>query len=415
MPNAIPEASSSQQCMNARELRLPLESFAIHLASLGHTPLTVSGYLAGARHFGEWLHRAGLSPVQIDDGVVSRFASHRCSCPGGRQHQGISDKYVIRVRRFVAFLADEGIVTAPAVIAAPPVNGRVAMFQKWLCQHRGLSERTIDRHGRMVLRLLPALGDDPASYDAGLIRRVILNELQKCSRPHVKTMTTALRGYLNFLAAHGECRTGLSHAIPTVPQWNLSTLPRYLPPQDVEKLIASCDRDKPCGIRDRAILLLLVRLGLRAGDILDLTLDDIDWVAGTLRVQGKGRREIQLPLPQDAGDALLAYLENGRPRMTGERVFLRAAAPHRPFAVSSSVSSLVRLALRRAGIKDAPTRGANLLRHSAATSLLRAGATLDTVGTVLRHRSANTTAHYAKVDVTMLEQIAQPWPGSSSC
>lgn len=415
MPIASPEASSSQQCMNARELRVPLESFATHLASLGHTPLTVSGYLAGARHFGEWLHRARLSPVQIDDGVVSRFASHRCSCPGGREHHGVSEKYVIRVRRFVAFLADEGIVTAPAVTAAPPVNGRVAMFQKWLRQHRGLSERTIDRHGRMVLRLLPALGDDPASYDAGLIRRVILNELQRCSRPHVKTMTTALRGYLNFLAAHGECRTGLSHAIPTVPQWNLSTLPRYLPPQDVEKLIASCDRDKPCGIRDRAILLLLVRLGLRAGDILDLTLDDIDWVAGTLRVQGKGRREIRLPLPQDAGDALIAYLENGRPRVTDAQVFLRALAPHRPFAVSSSVSSLVRLALRRAGIKDAPTRGANLLRHSAATSLLRAGATLDTVGTVLRHRSANTTAHYAKVDVTMLGQIAQPWPGSSSC
>jgi integrase/recombinase XerD len=415
MPIASLEASSSQQCMNARELRVPLESFATRLASLGHTPLTVSGYLAGARHFGEWLHRAGLSPVQIDDGVVSRFASHRCSCPGGREHQGVSDKYVIRARRFVAFLADEGIVRAPAVIAVPPVNGRVAMFQKWLRQHRGLSERTIDRHGRMVLRLLPALGDDPASYDAGLIRRVILNELQRCSRPHVKTMTTALRGYLNFLAAHGECRTGLSHAIPTVPQWNLSTLPRYLPPQDVEKLIASCDRDKPCGIRDRAIPLLLARLGLRAGDILDLTLDDIDWVAGTLRVQGKGRREIRLPLPQDAGDALLAYLENGRPRMTGAQVFLRAVAPHRPFAVSSSVSGLVRLALRRAGIKDAPTRGANLLRHSAATSLLRAGATLDTVGTVLRHRSANTTAHYAKVDVTMLGQIAQPWPGSSSC
>ena len=415
MPIASPEASSSQQCMNARELRVPLESFATHLASLGHTPLTVSGYLAGARHFGEWLHRARLSPVQIDDGVVSRFASHRCSCPGGREHHGVSEKYVIRVRRFVAFLVDEGIVTAPAVTAAPPVNGRVAMFQKWLRQHRGLSERTIDRHGRMVLRLLPALGDDPASYDAGLIQRVILNELQRCSRPHVKTMTTALRGYLNFLAAHGECRTGLSHAIPTVPQWNLSTLPRYLPPQDVEKLIASCDRDKPCGIRDRAILLLLVRLGLRAGDILDLTLDDIDWVAGTLRVQGKGRREIRLPLPQDAGDALIAYLENGRPRVTDAQVFLRALAPHRPFAVSSSVSSLVRLALRRAGIKDAPTRGANLLRHSAATSLLRAGATLDTVGTVLRHRSANTTAHYAKVDVTMLGQIAQPWPGSSSC
>ena len=415
MPNPILEESSSRPCMDARELRVPLEKFANHLASVGHTALTVSGYLAGARHFGDWLHRVGLSPVQIDDGVISRFASHRCHCPGIRQHHGVSDKYVIRVRRFVAFLADEGIVTAPAAIAAQSANGRVAGFQQWVCLHRGLSGRTIDRHGRMILRLLPALGDDPASYDAGLIRRVVLGEVQKSSRPYVKTMTTALRGYLNFLAAHGECRTGLSQAIPTVPQWSLSTLPRYLPPQDVEVLIGSCDRDNPCGIRDRAILLLLARLGLRAGDILDLTLDDIDWVAGTLRVQGKGRREIRLPLPQDAGDALLAYLENARPRLACERVFLRSTAPHRPFAGSWSISNVVSLALRRAGIKDAPTRGANLLRHSAATTLLRAGATLDAVGTVLRHRSVNTTAHYAKVDVTMLEQVAQPWPGRSSC
>ena len=312
-------------------------------------------------------------------------------------------------------VADEGIITLSAPVSAPPVNDRVVAFQMWLREHRGLSEPTIDRNGRMIMRLLPALGDDPKSYDAGLVRRAILKEVRRSSVPYVKTMVTALRGYLNFLAAHGECRPWLDRAIPTVPQWRLSSMPRYLPIEDVERLIASCDPDKPHGVRDRAILLLLARLGLRAGDILDMRLDDIAWADGTLRVRGKSRREIRLPLPQDAGDALLWYLENARPHVACEFVFLRSSAPYRTFTTSSSISSLVALALRRAGIKNAPTKGANLLRHSAATSMLRAGATLDAVGTVLRHRSANTTAHYAKVDVAMLQQVAQPWPGSVSC
>jgi integrase/recombinase XerD len=228
-------------------------------------------------------------------------------------------------------------------------------------------------------------------------------------------MTTALRGYLRFLAAAGLCRPGLDKAVPVVPQWRLSSLPRYLPGGDVERLIASCDLTKSHGIRDRAILLLLARLGLRAGDILTMRLDDIAWDDGTLRVSGKGRREIRLPLPQDAGDALLEYLSRARPRVDDDRIFLRSSAPYQPFSGSSVVSGIVRLALVRAGIADAPSWGANLLRHSAATSMLRAGASLDAVGTILRHRSVDTTAHYAKVDIAMLQQIAQPWPGEASC
>ncbi len=267
----------------------------------------------------------------------------------------------------------------------------------------------------MITRLLPALGPDPALYDAALIRRVVIDEAKRSSRPHVKTMTTALRGYLRFLAATDLCRSGLHHAVPAIPQWRLSALPRYLPGGEVERLISSCDLTKPHGIRDRAILLLLARLGLRAGDVLMMRLDDIAWNEGTIRVRGKGRREIRLPLPQDAGDALLDYLDRGRPSADEDRVFLRSSAPYRPFNGPSVISGIVRLALNRAGIVDAPSRGANLLRHSAATSMLRAGATLDAVGTVLRHRSIDTTAHYAKVDVAMLQLIAQPWPGEAPC
>jgi integrase len=212
--------------------------------------------------------------------------------------------------------------------------------------------------------------------------------------------------------ASGRCRPWLDHAVPTVQHWRLSALPRYLPMADVELLIASCDVTTRAGIRDRAILLLLARLGLRAGDVLAMRFDDIDWTKGTLRVCGKGRREVCLPLPQDAGDALLDYLNRARPKAGFDRIFLRAIAPYTPVR---SISSVVRLGLERAHITDAPSHGAHLLRHSAATGLLRAGVPLDAVGDVLRHRSTDTTMHYAKVDIGMLRPIAQPWPGDVQC
>jgi site-specific recombinase XerD len=198
--------------------------------------------------------------------------------------------------------------------------------------------------------------------------------------------------------------------VPTFPQWKLSALPRYLVAADLERVIADYDQDTRCGLRNRTILLLLARLGLRAGDIVNMRLEDVDWGEGTLRVLGKGRREVRLPLPQDAGDALLVYLEHARPSVAIDHVFLCIPAPYRAFRSSVVVSGIVQGALTRAGITNPPSKGANLLRHSAATSMLRAGATLDAISSVLRHRSLDMTAHYAKIDTTLLQSIAQPWP-----
>lgn len=410
----MPKPQQNQRCMDPGALGTFVEEFTNQLAALGHTRLTVANYGGAARHFAEWLRLSDIVLADVDDAVIARFARHRCKCSGNRQHHRLSAKYVRRARRFVRFLIDRGAART-VTSNIPAVKRRVADFQDWLRHHRGLSERTVDRHGRMIIKLLADLGDDPRRYDAECVRQVILTEAQRSSRASIKTMAMALRGYLRFLAAHGLCRPGLDQAVPTVPQWRLSALPRYLPSPDIERLITSCDLTKAHGVRDRAILLLLARLGLRAGDILGMRLDDVAWDEGTLRVRGKGRREVRLPLPQDAGDALLDYLEQPRPLVDDARMFLRSSAPYRPFASSCAISDVVRLALKRAGITDAPSRGANLLRHSAATAMLRAGATLDAIGAVLRHRSADTTAHYAKVDVAMLRQIAQPWPGAVSC
>jgi integrase/recombinase XerD len=318
------------------------------------------------------------------------------------------------MRRFVEFLGKRGIVQQKATRAVRVLDRRVVQFQDWLRQHRGITERTIDRHGRMVMRLLPALGNKPRGWDAYLLREVIMTETKQTSRSHVKAMATALRGYLRFLSAHGICRAGLEYAVPSIPEWRLSTLPRYIGAAQVERLIAACDLTTPTDLRDRAILLLLARLGLRAGDIVSLCLGDIDWQQATLSVRGKGRRETRLPLPQDAGDAVLAYLDRARPRVGSDRMFFMLNAPIRPLTSSGVVTNIVRRAVCKTGI-DVPIKGASLLRHSAATAMLRGGATLDMVGAVLRHRSPDMTAHYAKIDVAMLQHIAQPWPGDARC
>jgi site-specific recombinase XerD len=215
--------------------------------------------------------------------------------------------------------------------------------------------------------------------------------------------------FVRYLIADGKCPAGLEQAVPGVAGWQLSWLPKTLPTADVERVLAACDTSTQKGLRDRALLLLLVRLGLRAQDIIRLRIADIDWAGATLRVSGKGRSEARVPLTQEVGDAILAYLEYGRPRVTDPHLFLRDVAPIGPWATSQRVSLLVRRAIRRSGVV-APSYGAHMLRHSAATEMLRQGASLYEISAMLRHRSIATTAVYAKVDVASLKLVAQPWP-----
>lgn len=392
-----------------------IDRFGAELADRRYSRLTISGYTDAARHFAAWVNSTSTPIQMVDADLLRRFADHRCECPGGRRWSRISPKYFRRAKRFYTFLQDIAVAPAPASRPLAPVHPLLDDYQRWLRIHRGLSERTIARHRRLLTNLLPTLGETTRDYNAGLIRSVVREWRERTGPADLRTITSALRSYLRFLAAAGLCRPNLDHAISPVVQWRLSSLPRYLSANDVERVVASCDQLSNGRLRDRAILLLLARLGLRAGDVTALKLQDLDWATGMLQVSGKARRQVRLPLPQDVGDAVLAYIEQERPRVGEETVFLTMIAPYKPFAISSSVSTIVARALQRAGITDAPSRGASLLRHSAATSMLRSGATLEAVGTVLRHRSLDMTAHYAKVDIAMLERIAQPWPGDLTC
>lgn len=222
-----------------------------------------------------------------------------------------------------------------------------------------------------------------------------------------------MRAFLRYLGAEGKCTPGLDAAIPPAVCWRLSSLPGYLKAEEVERVLAASDTSTSGGLRDRALLLLLARLGLRTGDVRQLRLGDIDWTTGSLRLQGKGRREARLPLTQEIGDALLAYVERGRPAAPYDHVFLGTRPPIRPWG-HSSVSAVVGKYLRRAGVTN-PRPGTQVLRHSAATEMLRRGGSLQEIGAVLRHRSCDTTAIYAKVDVTLLKLVAQAWPEVPSC
>ncbi len=385
-----------------------LNDFIASLQFNGYTSSTINGYIGSLTHFGWWCDNQGILTEEMDEATAKAFGQHRCACPGNRSKKFLSQKYLKRVQLFLEYLKKQGVLkseSTPEDLQQPMLQD----FRDWLSFNRGLRKPTIDKYVRLVNALLPALGENPALYDAKKIRQVVFKEIDRCSRAQAKTIITALRSYLRYLAAKGQC-VSLVDAVPAVAEWKLSSLPRYIDSDSITRLIDSCDLNTVQGVRDRAILLLLSRLGFRAGDVIGICLNDFNWSDGNVRVRGKGRADVLLPLPQDVGDSILNYIENARPKIPIDKVFLCLNAPYRAFSTSASVSDIVRLALKRAGIENPPSHGANLLRHSAATMMLRNGATLETVSAVLRHRSLDMSAYYAKVDINMLQKIAQPWP-----
>ena len=395
-------------------LRL-LEEFLAECAGSGYAPDSLMGYRSACRHVLVWLHQSRVPMRRMDADVLERFVAHDCVCPGPfespRKRLG-GGRYVYPVELFSRFLAARGVLPgAASTTRNEVVDADLEAFGEWLRRHRGAGEATIVNHLRRVAVMRTELGADPGRYNAASVREVLLRRFATASRPYARALATSMRMYLRFLAARGECRPALVGAVPTAPGWRLCELPRYVPAVDIERVIASCNVTTPVGLRDRAILLLLARLALRAGDVVHLRLSDLDWENARVRVCGKSRREAGLPLPQDAGDAVLDYIEHARPRIGDDRLFLTVRAPYRPFTSSNAITDIVIQALKRAGMDDVKPKGAYLFRHSAATNLLRAGASLDVIGALLRHRSPDTTVIYAKTDRPMLLEVAQPWIG----
>jgi site-specific recombinase XerD len=357
-----------------------------------------------------WLESEGLVSQDLTAEAVGRFLAVRREA-GYRDY--LSVRAIDPMLRYV-----RAIGAAPAAVLqepASPTEVLLARFGVYLTVERGLVAGTAVDYRHAVR---PFLADREASGGLRLeqltARDVTAFVVAYCpgrARGSAKLTVTALRSLLGFLHLDGDIATSLVGAVPSVASWRLSGLPRALEPEQVARLLACCDRDTATGCRDYAILTILIRLGLRCGEAAGLTLEDLDWQAGEIVVIGKGRRSERLPLPVDVGDALVGYLRHGRPASALDRsVFIRVKAPHRGLS-SAGLGQVVVAAAKRAGLGAVRS---HRLRHTAATEMLRAGSPLSEIGQVLRHRSALTTAIYAKVDRDALRELGRPWPGAAS-
>ncbi|MBI4538674.1 MAG: tyrosine-type recombinase/integrase [Gemmatimonadetes bacterium] len=382
-----------------------LDDFSEWLAGRGYRASTIESYLKAAARFAAWsLATAGIGPPELHRAHCAyRAAVDHATQRRSLSRRGPGNRYC-GARTFVRFLRARG--DAVAEPNATPVL--LQRFQHWMRQDRGAAAVTLAGYTRVLRTLLATVGEDTHAYTASQLRAFVLQEAQGWSHSKAETAVSAVRMFVRFLLAHQMCSAGLEHAIPRVAGWGQATLPRYLSPEEVAQVLAACDPATPLGARDHAVLLLLARLGLRAGDVAGLRLPDLDWAEGCLRVTGKTRREAWLPLPQDVGEAILHYLQTARPAVLHDGVFLITRAPYTSI-LSRQVSSTAERAIRRAGIAS-PSLGAHVFRHSAATQWVRDGLSFQTIGSLLRHVDADTTAVYAKVDITRLQRIALPWP-----
>lgn len=323
---------------------------------------------------------------------------------------------------------DQQILSQPsrgaqvAHIAVPePTRSRLSAaerctdeFSRYLREERLLAPATIVNYIGFIDRFLKdRFGGGRVELSKLRAQDVIAFVRQQAPRLHLKRaklLTTALRSFLRYGCYCGELPAHLLTAVPVVANWSMPQIPRAIAPDQVRRVLANIDRNTAVGRRDYAILLLLARLGLRASEVVFLELEDIDWQAGCLSVRGKAGRRTQLPLPEEVGHAIVEYLRRGRAHTSSRRVFLCARPPIRGLLGASTLSTIVRRALRRAGV-EAPTAGAHQFRHGLASEMLRRGASLSEIGELLGHRSPETTKIYAKVDLEALRTLALPWPG----
>lgn len=386
-----------------------LNPFTSLLSEQGYAKYSIKGKIRLVAKFSRWLDQQHLGVNDLKLELFDHFIKHRGTADPIRRGDLATLKLLLR------HVSGEGVIQFSAIrIDENPFHQIEDGFAQYLLHERGLSHETLatyiplvrcflsDRFKTGTIRLEKLCPKDITTF--------ILRYTQSVKRSTAKLMVTSLRSFFRYLRLRGQIATDLAALVPTVSNWRLTGLPKSLEPQQIERLLKSCDQNTKVGQRDYTILLLLARLGLRAGEIVKMTLDDINWDVGELIIRGKGPRKDKLPIPYDVGEALAAYLQHGRPACPTRCVFIRARAPYQGFSSSVAICNIVQRALLRAKIKSCH-KGAHLFRHSLATNMLRKGASLTEIGEILRHQLPNTTELYTKVDIVSLRSLAQPWLG----
>jgi len=379
------------------------DAYRAELKRRGYTALTTVNELRQVGHLSGWLAVSGSSAADLSIERVDAFLAEQHA----RGHRGSWSRpglvCMVEVLRSLGVVGPEQPQSA---ISAEELL--LGSFERYLLVERGLAPGTVRGYVDHVRRFLAGLdlADGLASVRPADVTSAVLRESAAVSVATTQNFVAGLKSFLRFCFVEGLVSVDLSEAALAITGRRRSSLPRGISPGDAKALLASCDRRSALGRRDYALLVILLRLGLRRSEVAGLRLDDIDWRAGEVVVRGKGSRQDRLPLPADVGEAIASYLRRGRPQGGRREVFLRARAPYGPMA-SGTVASSVRRACRRAGIAEV---GSHRLRHTVACEMVAAGVPLVEIAQVLRHHSLQTTAVYARVDLNRLRLLAAPWP-----
>jgi site-specific recombinase XerD len=398
-------SSLPQKQIQGNPLEFHLRTFATSLLESGYRKRTIQDKLYLLTALGWWFGRSRRAISHIDERLVEAFVKHK---------QRMRRADLGTLQQVLDHLRKRDIIPQRKLVPdQSPLADILRQYEKYLRAERGLITGTILEYQSYARKfLVERFRKEPLvlkEIKASDVSDFVLRHCRSLSVKRAQLMTTAFRSFFRFLFGKGELRADLASSVPPVANWRQSTLPKYITPQEVRRVLRACNRRTSTGRRDYAILLLLARLGLRAGEIVALQLEDINWRAGEILVHGKGLLHDRMPLPADVGKALASYLRRDRPACRTRRIFVCMKAPHRGFAVCATLPTIVRCAIERANLHPS-FKGAHLLRHSLATSMLRAGATMGEIGEVLRHRNPNTTEIYAKVDFDGLRSLAHPWP-----
>jgi len=412
MSAKLPSPPLTSQDLTIEPPDLHLSAFTSFLETQGYTAATLRGKNQVARNFSRWLRMRQINVFDLDERTIALFFKEKPRA--GHVIRGDHSTLCsllewLRKLHHARPLSPE--------VTGDKLGSIESEFAHYLKEERGLSLATLRTYIPLVHSFFTeCFGSNTIVFaELGIsdITGFILRRADSNSCRSMQLITSALRGFFRFLRYRGDIVLDLASSVPTVANWRRSEIPKYLSHVDVERLLQDCNRTTVIRHRDYAVLLLLARLGLRAGEVVAMVLDDIDWETGVVTIRGKGGRRDQLPIPQDVGEALAMYLLHGRPPCHSRRVFLRARAPIQGFSTSAAIDDIVRRALRRAGL-DPIRKGAHLLRHSLATNMLRQGASLTEIGEILRHTTPKTTEIYAKVNIAALSALALPWPGGDA-
>lgn len=386
-----------------------INKFSIYLIEQGYCRRHVGNKIRTVARFSSWLNTYKISVSAVTQKLAVQFLSK------DNHPKAVQTGQFSTLRDLIVFLQQSGVIlNTPAPVNRTHAQQVVYLFGRYLIEDKGLSNKTVIQYSPFIERFLTACFDSRPITLSSLTGRDVIDFIQheaaRLSIVRTKVATNALRAFLCFGVYLGKINAGLIESVPTVASWAMTGIPRAISQQHIQAVLASCNRHSAIGRRDYAILMLLVYLGLRSGEVVALTLDSIDWERGSISIDGKCAQTTNLPLPVDVGQAIADYLKHGRPEGHVRALFLRALAPIRGLGSQTTIGTIVSSAISRAGV-NTPTRGAHQFRHAIATNMLRKGASMNEIGCLLRHKRPKTTNIYAKVDLDALRSLSLAWPG----